>query len=136
MIIAMVSLRETICKNFTRVMDAHPEIGATEIAKSINVHRSMIYKWRDGVNVPDPDHMDALAKLFRVDVTEFYRTNGESVISLSPSVALRKYLVIPDKVIELAQGLPDDTKIWGIIEDELEREIHKIRTTKRKSPKA
>lgn len=122
MIITMISLRDIICKNYNKFMEMNPDIGATEIAKAVGVHRSMVYKWKDGVNVPDPDNMEALAKLFGVDVMDFYKSD-DGVSNIKPSRVLKKYLVIPDEVVELASKLDHDTDAWRDVITALETAI-------------
>lgn len=129
MIIAMESLRETICKNFNRILSEHPEYGPSDIAEAAGVHRSMIYKWKDGENLPEPEKMEALAKLFRIDVMEFYKT-GAGVISIQPSRALKKYLVIPDEVVELACHLDANDEVWEGIIEELKLRLDEIHIAK------
>lgn len=123
MIIAMESMREVVCKNFNRLWAERPDLSALAIAEATGVTRAMPYKWKSGENFPDVDKIDLLAKLFRVDVMEFY-FSGATPISLHPSRALKKYLVIPDEVVNLAAELSDDHDvIWDSIKKDLKARL-------------
>lgn len=111
MIITMGSMRETICKNFNRLWGEHSDMGATELAKEIGVHRSMIYKWSDGTNIPEPPNITALARVFKIDPAKFYE-GAENVIPMYGNSSIRKAMVIPDDVIEGLYELAGDEKIW------------------------
>lgn len=123
MIITMDSMRGVICKNFNRIADERSDLSVPEIAAAAGVTRGMVYKWKSGENIPDVDKLDLLAKLFRVDVMEFY-SQGTIMTSLYPSRQLKKYLVIPDEIVNLAAELSDDhDEVWRDIEKELKARI-------------
>jgi transcriptional regulator with XRE-family HTH domain len=111
MIFLMDSMWETVSKNFIRMADERPEIKATEIAAAAGVTRDMVYKWRKGENIPDVDKIDDLAKLFRVDPIDFYKGAG-NVMPFFGNTALRKYLVIPDDIVEDLSRFRSDAGVW------------------------
>lgn len=123
MIIAMESMRDTICKNFNKALAERPEVKTKELADAIGVHTSMIYKYKSGENIPDVEKLDLLAKFLRIDVMEFY-SSGTAAVTMYPSRSLKKYLVIPDEIVNLAAELSDDhDEVWRDIEKELKARI-------------
>jgi transcriptional regulator with XRE-family HTH domain len=111
----MCDLEFTVSKNFIRMADERPEIKATEIASAAGVTRDMVYKWKKGENIPDVDKIDDLAKLFKVDPIDFYKGAG-NVMPFYGNTALRKYLVIPDNIVESLSSFGTNHEIWELIE--------------------
>ena len=110
MIIFMESMRDTVCKNFKRIIEASP-LSPADVAKAMKVHDSTVSRWKKGETVPEVDHLDELAKILGVDVSEFYRREG-NIATISPRTALRKYLVIPDDVIEDLSHFSEADDVW------------------------
>lgn len=113
MIIHLESLKDTLSKNFKRIVSAS-DMSVREIASSIGVTESSLHRWKSGTDVPKLENVDALAKLFGVDPAEFYKTEG-NVITLTPRGALKKYLVIPDEIVEELSHFEEKDKIWEMI---------------------
>jgi transcriptional regulator with XRE-family HTH domain len=115
MIFLMDSMWKTVSKNFIRMAIERPEIKATEIAVAAGVTRDMVYKWKKGENIPDVDKIDLLAKLFRVEPIDFYR-GSSNVTPFYGNASLRKYLVIPDKIVEMLCDFGTESPVWKNIE--------------------
>lgn len=120
MIILMETMRDTVYKNFKRMLEATP-ISAAEIARATKVHESTVSRWKKGEIVPGIENLDNLAKIFGVDVMEFYKREG-NVATISPRTALRKYLVIPDDIIEELCHFNEDSGVWEAIKEVIEIE--------------
>lgn len=114
MIILMETMRDTVYKNFKRMLDATP-VSAAEIARVTKVHESTVSRWKKGEIVPGIENLDALARIFGVDVMDFYKRDG-NVATISPRTALKKYLVIPDDIIEdLCRYDNPEHEVWELI---------------------
>lgn len=110
MIIFMETMRDTVYKNFKRIVEGSP-LSPADIAKAAKVHPSTVSRWISGANVPEVDNLDSIAKILGVDVSEFYRREG-NVATISPRTALRKYLVVPDDVIEDLSHFSESDDVW------------------------
>lgn len=117
MIIYMESLRDTLSKNFKRVIE-DSGLSVRELAKRIGVSETSMHRWKSGAEVPKLEHVDDLARILGVDPGEFYKSE-KPVINISPRGMLRKYLVIPDHVVELACQLDENDDVWEDIEETL-----------------
>jgi transcriptional regulator with XRE-family HTH domain len=106
----MESMRETVCRNFKRIIEGSP-LNAAEIARAAKVHESTVSRWKKGETVPEVDNLDEIAKILGVDVMEFYKREG-NVATISPRTALKKYLVIPDDIIEDLSLFGEEAGVW------------------------
>ncbi len=119
MIIYMETLRDTLSKNFKRVIE---DSGMTvrELAHRIGVSETSLHRWKSGAEVPKLEHVDGIARVLNIDPGEFYKSE-RPIINISPRGTLKKYLVIPDQVVELASQLGDDQGyVWDEIIETLE----------------
>lgn len=110
MIIYMESLRETLSKNFKRVVE-ESGMSVRELAKEIGVSETSFHRWKSGSDIPKLEHVDDLARVLGINPGEFYKSD-RPVVSISPRGILKKYLVIPDDFVELAFRLEPDSKAW------------------------
>lgn len=120
MIIVMEPLRETICKNFNRLRKERAEaLTDEEIADKVGVTRGMVAKWKKGA-VPEPENIEELSKIFRVDPIEFYKSE-ENVMPVYGASSLRTYLVIPDEIMGLVAKLNGhEPEVWDGVKGVLE----------------
>lgn len=121
MIIVMENLRETLARNLTRLIEAS-DLSVKEIARRIGVTDVSIHRWKSGANPPDVGNMDALAKVLGVDPMEFYRSEGAHIVTMKPSVALKKYLVLPDEIVEDLCQFGPESNVWVNIRHAIELE--------------
>ena len=129
MIIHMDSLRDTLSKNFKRVID-ESGMSVRDLAKSIGVSETSFHRWKSGADIPKLEHVDELARVLRIDPGEFYKSE-RPVINLSPRGVLKKYLVIPDEFVELACQLDADDPVWQDMEEGLLVAIHERKLSKK-----
>lgn len=115
MIIFMESMRETVCKNFTRELKASEFAeNIKKFSKTIRVNESTVHRWINGSSVPEVANLEEAAKAFGVDVTVFYKREPVYA-TISPRSALRKYLVIPDDIVEKLSHFPPESGVWESI---------------------
>jgi transcriptional regulator with XRE-family HTH domain len=121
MIIIMETLRDLVCKNFNRMLEQHlkdnPGLTISRFAKDLKFSEPTFYRWKNGESVPEVANMEILARAFRVDPMEFYRQEGgPAVVNISPSRALKKYLVIPDSIVEELCHYDSTHEVWDLIQ--------------------
>lgn len=119
-IFEMKSLKEVIGDNITRIIKDSPYT-SRDIAKRLNVTEVTIHRWKTGENPPDVANLEALAKLLKVDPADFYKTSS-NVLTVYGNVPLKKYLIIPDDIVEELCHFPDDSNVWANIRRAIELE--------------
>lgn len=108
----MENLRETVCKNFNRLIDLS-DLSQKYIADKIGVTTATMQRWKKGENPPDLDNIQALASLFNVDPSDFYKADIQIKPLVMPvSKTLQKMMKIPDEVYERASRIDIDDSIW------------------------
>lgn len=113
MIIIMESMRETITRNFNRLVK-ESGMKKREIAHQLHISEATLQRWKAGLNIPEVTTIEALAGVLGVDPIEFYKRE-DNIAPMSPRGALKKYLVIPDEIVEgLSHFAPDD-EVWEMI---------------------
>lgn len=122
MIIVMDSLKDILAKNIERLIEASGR-SVRDIASEIKVSDVSIHRWKSGANPPDVVNMEALAKALNVDPMEFYKSES-NIVPLYGNTALRKFLILPDDIVEDLSALSPDpsANVWENIRIAIEEE--------------
>lgn len=114
----MKPLREILAHNIDRLI-AGSDLNVREIAAALKVSETTVHRWKAKKDPipPDVENLDALAKLLRVEPTEFYKSE-ENVIPVYGNTLLKRYMVIPDSVMKLIADLDGDYDhgMWAGVE--------------------
>lgn len=131
----MGNIREIVCKNFKRLVDSSGKT-KREIAQQMGVSEATLQRWKSGASFPELPNIEKLASILGVDESEFY-LSSESEVKLMPvSGAIKKALLIPDDIFELAQKLSVNDEAWGMVKIVLEVAIEKQQLNAVKKKKA
>lgn len=84
---------------------------AIEVGKAIGRSDKTVSAWEVGRGQPDADMLVTLCKLYSVNISDFYQSDDDSAISLSPDEThlVETYRLLDDSgrvaVMTLAEGL-------------------------------
>jgi transcriptional regulator with XRE-family HTH domain len=132
----MENIRDVICKNCTRLIESS-KMSQKTIASKVGVSEPTIYRWKSGENTPELANIEALANVLGVSTLEFYRTSEERApIEMAPDIVLRKYLRVPNEIVELAQDFDPNDPVWGGVKTWLKDRIKDKQKEKSKNKQA
>lgn len=122
MIIIMKPLREVLASNIERLIGASA-YNVREIALKMNVSETTVHRWKAEKNPipPDVENMERLAKLLDVDPADFYKSEA-NIVPMYGMSSLKKYMIIPDEVVELIYKSNPDSDTWEAIKGFLDQE--------------
>lgn len=127
----METIRETICKNFNRLIESS-DLNNKVLAQKAGVTEPTFYRWKRGESTPELDNIEAMAKALGVDASEFYRTDAP----IKKTFTMKEFKGflgnIPDDIYEMAGELGSDHQVWEIVRGAYD---HAINSKKEKESK-
>lgn len=114
----------------SNVRRARERVGITQkvLAERCGVTTHQIGEIEAGRRKPSVDLLFSLGVALGIPSSDLLDSeNKPPPVYYSPKKAIEKYLVIPDKIVELMQDLPEGDEVWGTIEDELEDAHERLR---------
>lgn len=110
-----------------RLKDLREKRGFTQsqLADKVGRNPHTIKDYEADRAMPSMRALELLANALGVSQRDLFDPNVQTqeVVTLSPSQSIKRYLSIPDEIVELAPGFDLDDEVWNIVKSVMKKEL-------------